>query len=74
MNFTKLICRAIMQLEMSTGPALYVASAEGIICVEKIAGHHPEPRIITTSPDVPLYPGNRLVGYTKPKPKKPDMK
>ena len=26
------------------GPALaHVASAEGIICVEKIAGHHPEP-------------------------------
>ena len=26
------------------GPALaHVASAEGIICIEKIAGHHPEP-------------------------------
>ena len=26
------------------GPALaHVASAEGIVCVEKIAGHHPEP-------------------------------
>lgn len=26
------------------GPALaHVASAEGIICVEKLAGHHPEP-------------------------------
>ena len=30
--------------DIVTGPALaHVASAEGIICVEKIAGHHPEP-------------------------------
>jgi dihydrolipoamide dehydrogenase len=29
--------------DITTGPALaHVASAEGIICVEKIAGHHPE--------------------------------
>jgi dihydrolipoamide dehydrogenase len=30
--------------DVTKGPALaHVASAEGIICVEKIAGHHPEP-------------------------------
>ncbi len=30
--------------DVVTGPALaHVASAEGIICVEQIAGHHPEP-------------------------------
>jgi dihydrolipoamide dehydrogenase len=30
--------------DIVAGPALaHVASAEGIICVEKIAGHHPEP-------------------------------
>jgi dihydrolipoamide dehydrogenase len=30
--------------DLVPGPALaHVASAEGIICVEKIAGHHPEP-------------------------------
>ncbi|MFQ3576566.1 MAG: FAD-dependent oxidoreductase, partial [Cytophagales bacterium] len=30
--------------DITNGPALaHVASAEGIICVEKIAGHHPEP-------------------------------
>jgi dihydrolipoamide dehydrogenase len=30
--------------DVVAGPALaHVASAEGIICVEKIAGHHPEP-------------------------------
>jgi dihydrolipoamide dehydrogenase len=30
--------------DLIPGPALaHVASAEGIICVEKIAGHHPEP-------------------------------
>ncbi len=30
--------------DITEGPALaHVASAEGIICVEKIAGHHPEP-------------------------------
>lgn len=30
--------------DVVTGPALaHVASAEGITCVEKIAGHHPEP-------------------------------
>jgi dihydrolipoamide dehydrogenase len=30
--------------DIVSGPALaHVASAEGIICVEKIAGHHPEP-------------------------------
>lgn len=30
--------------DMVPGPSLaHVASAEGIICVEKIAGHHPEP-------------------------------
>ena len=30
--------------DITAGPALaHVASAEGIICVEKIAGHHPEP-------------------------------
>nr|MBP7240165.1 FAD-dependent oxidoreductase [Saprospiraceae bacterium] len=30
--------------DITEGPALaHVASAEGIICVEKIAGHHPQP-------------------------------
>ena len=30
--------------DITDGPALaHVASAEGIICVEKIAGHHPQP-------------------------------
>jgi Pyruvate/2-oxoglutarate dehydrogenase complex, dihydrolipoamide dehydrogenase (E3) component, and related enzymes len=30
--------------DITPGPALaHVASAEGIICVEKIAGHHPQP-------------------------------
>jgi len=30
--------------DITPGPALaHVASAEGIICVEKLAGHHPEP-------------------------------
>jgi dihydrolipoamide dehydrogenase len=30
--------------DITSGPALaHVASAEGIICVEKIAGHHPQP-------------------------------
>ncbi|MCY3999065.1 MAG: dihydrolipoyl dehydrogenase [Flavobacteriaceae bacterium] len=30
--------------DITKGPALaHVASAEGILCVEKIAGHHPEP-------------------------------
>lgn len=30
--------------DITSGPALaHVASAEGIICVEKIAGHHPKP-------------------------------
>lgn len=49
------------------GPALaHVASAEGIICVEKIAGHHPEPLnygnipgCTYTSPEV------ASVGYTE---------
>lgn len=49
------------------GPALaHVASAEGIICVEKIAGHHPEPMDYNNIPSCTYcIPEVASVGYTE---------
>jgi dihydrolipoamide dehydrogenase len=49
------------------GPALaHVASAEGIICVEKIAGHHPEPLNYGNIPGCTYcIPEIASVGYTE---------
>jgi len=49
------------------GPALaHVASAEGIICVEKIAGHHPEPLDYENLPGCTYCsPEIASVGYTE---------
>lgn len=49
------------------GPALaHVASAEGIICVEKIAGHHPEPLNYGNIPGCTYcIPEVASVGYTE---------
>jgi dihydrolipoamide dehydrogenase len=49
------------------GPALaHVASAEGIICVEKIAGHHPEPLNYNNIPGCTYcLPEVASVGYTE---------
>ncbi|GAB3844817.1 dihydrolipoyl dehydrogenase [Hymenobacter terrigena] len=49
------------------GPALaHVASAEGIICVEKIAGHHPEPLNYQNIPGCTYAsPEIASVGYTE---------
>lgn len=49
------------------GPALaHVASAEGIICVEKIAGHHPEPLNYNNIPACTYtWPEVASVGYTE---------
>ncbi|MCB0639210.1 MAG: dihydrolipoyl dehydrogenase [Lewinella sp.] len=49
------------------GPALaHVASAEGIICVEKIAGHHPEPMDYNNIPGCTYCtPEIASVGYTE---------
>jgi dihydrolipoamide dehydrogenase len=49
------------------GPALaHVASAEGIICVEKIAGHHPQPIDYTNIPSCTYcWPEVASVGYTE---------
>ncbi|MBI5917221.1 MAG: dihydrolipoyl dehydrogenase [Bacteroidetes bacterium] len=49
------------------GPALaHVASAEGIICVEKIAGHHPEPLDYNNIPSCTYcWPEIASVGYTE---------
>ena len=49
------------------GPALaHVASAEGIICVEKIAGHHPEPLDYGNLPGCTYCsPEIASVGYTE---------
>lgn len=49
------------------GPALaHVASAEGIICVEKIAGHHPEPIDYNNIPGCTYCaPEVASVGYTE---------
>ncbi|GAB2496883.1 dihydrolipoyl dehydrogenase [Algoriphagus taiwanensis] len=53
------------------GPALaHVASAEGIICVEKIAGHHPEPLDYKNIPGCTYCsPEIASVGYTESKAK-----
>lgn len=49
------------------GPALaHVASAEGIICVEKLAGHHPEPLNYNNIPSCTYcIPEIASVGYTE---------
>lgn len=49
------------------GPALaHVASAEGIICVEAIAGHHPEPMDYNNIPSCTYcVPEVASVGYTE---------
>ncbi|MCO6484429.1 MAG: dihydrolipoyl dehydrogenase [Saprospiraceae bacterium] len=49
------------------GPALaHVASAEGIICVEKIAGHHPTPLDYNNIPSCTYcHPEIASVGYTE---------
>jgi dihydrolipoamide dehydrogenase len=49
------------------GPALaHVASAEGIICVEKIAGHHPEPLNYNNIPGCTYcQPEIASVGFTE---------
>ncbi len=49
------------------GPALaHVASAEGIICIEKIAGHHPEPLNYNNIPGCTYCsPEVASVGYTE---------
>ncbi|MBS9525013.1 dihydrolipoyl dehydrogenase [Litoribacter alkaliphilus] len=49
------------------GPALaHVASAEGIICVEKIAGHNPDPLDYNNIPGCTYcYPEISSVGYTE---------
>ncbi len=49
------------------GPALaHVASAEGIICVEKIAGHHPEPIDYNNIPGCTYtWPEVASVGHTE---------
>jgi dihydrolipoamide dehydrogenase len=51
------------------GPSLaHVASAEGIICVEKIAGHHPEPLDYNNLPGCTYtQPEIASVGYTEAK-------
>jgi dihydrolipoamide dehydrogenase len=51
------------------GPALaHKASAEGIICVEKIAGHHPHPLDYNNIPNcVYCQPEVASVGYTEQK-------
>jgi dihydrolipoamide dehydrogenase len=53
--------------DIVTGPALaHVASAEGIVCVEKIAGHHPEPINYNNIPGCTYtVPEIASVGYTE---------
>jgi dihydrolipoamide dehydrogenase len=57
--------------DVTTGPALaHVASAEGIICVEKIAGHNPEPLDYNNIPACTYcIPEISSVGYTEAKAK-----
>lgn len=57
--------------DVTTGPALaHVASAEGIICVEKIAGHSPEPLDYNNIPGCTYCsPEIASVGYTEAKAK-----
>ena len=58
--------------DVVAGPALaHVASAEGIICVEKIAGHHPEPIDYNNIPGCTYcVPEVASVGYTEAAAKK----
>jgi dihydrolipoamide dehydrogenase len=53
--------------DIVSGPALaHVASAEGIVCVEKIAGHHPEPINYNNIPGCTYcQPEIASVGYTE---------
>jgi len=53
--------------DITPGPALaHVASAEGIICVENIAGHHPEPLNYQNIPGCTYaQPEIASVGYTE---------
>ena len=53
--------------DITPGPALaHVASAEGIICVENIAGHHPEPLNYHNIPGCTYaQPEIASVGYTE---------
>ncbi|MCS6820543.1 MAG: dihydrolipoyl dehydrogenase [Microscillaceae bacterium] len=55
--------------DITPGQALaHVASAEGIICVEKIAGHHPEPLDYNNIPGCTYcVPEIASVGYTEDK-------
>jgi dihydrolipoamide dehydrogenase len=57
--------------DVVSGPALaHVASAEGIICVEKIAGHHPEALDYNNIPGCTYCsPEIASVGYTEAKAK-----
>ena len=57
--------------DVTKGPALaHVASAEGIICVENIAGHHPEPLDYNNIPGCTYcQPEVASVGYTEAKAK-----
>ncbi len=57
--------------DVTTGPALaHVASAEGIICVEKIAGHNPEPLDYNNIPACTYcIPEISSVGFTEAKAK-----
>ncbi|MBK6888797.1 MAG: dihydrolipoyl dehydrogenase [Sphingobacteriales bacterium] len=57
--------------DITPGQALaHVASAEGIICVEKIAGHHPEPLDYNNIPACTYCsPEIASVGYTETKAK-----
>ncbi len=57
--------------DITSGQALaHVASAEGIICVEKIAGHHPEPLDYNNIPGCTYCsPEIASVGYTEKKAK-----
>jgi dihydrolipoamide dehydrogenase len=54
--------------DITEGPALaHVASAEGIICVEKIAGHHPQPLDYGNIPSCTYcQPEIASVGLTEP--------
>jgi dihydrolipoamide dehydrogenase len=53
--------------DVTPGPALaHVASAEGILCVEKISGHHPEPMDYNNIPGCTYTsPEVASVGYTE---------
>jgi len=51
---------------LPTQALAHVASAEGIICIEKIAGHHPEPIDYNNIPGCTYcYPEVASVGYTE---------